>query len=248
MVDQTDFLDLYRKLRLDADCTLAEFKQAYRRHVALWHPDRRRGTRADAVAAARLQRLTVQYAAAMDFYKRHGRLPGAPVPPRFGPGAPDAAPMPYVEDAPAGVDEGPGGPRDRTCAPGFAPDATPVARMHGHAWTPRWKTAAVAIAVAASAWSLAPVVSSPEGAAPSVLLPAATATPLGSMAARDIPSGLLPGMTGDEVILLEGEPTMRGQDHWEYGPSWVQFEGGVVSEWHSSPLRPLHIASRRAHP
>lgn len=176
VVDQTDFLDLYRKLRLDADCTLAEFKQAYRRHVALWHPDRRRGTRADALAAARLQRLTVQYSAAMDFYRRHGRLPGAPVPPRGAPGAPDAVAVPDLAHA-AAPDEAAGSTRSTTYASAFVTGATPTMRVQGHAWSPRWKTAVAAVAVAAAAWSLVPVIRAPEGDAPAGVLPAAKATP-----------------------------------------------------------------------
>src|SRR3954467_14266745 len=82
VADETDFIDLYGKLRLQPDCTLAEFKQAYRRHVAAWHPDRRSTGRADVIAAARLQRLTAQYGAAMEFHRRHGRLPGAALAPR----------------------------------------------------------------------------------------------------------------------------------------------------------------------
>ncbi|KAF1009184.1 MAG: hypothetical protein GAK28_00817 [Luteibacter sp.] len=76
MADETDFLELYGMLRLRPDCSLDEFRLAYRRYVAHWHPDRRRGERAQVLAAERLQRLTAQYDAAMAFHRRHGRLPG----------------------------------------------------------------------------------------------------------------------------------------------------------------------------
>lgn len=87
MADETDFLELYGMLRLRPDCSLDEFRLAYRRYVAHWHPDRRRGERAQALAADRLQCLTAQYDAAMAFHRRHGRLPGGaaewrPAPPR----------------------------------------------------------------------------------------------------------------------------------------------------------------------
>lgn len=88
MADDTDFLELYGKLRLRSDCSLDEFRTAYRRYVAHWHPDRRQGERAQALAVGRLQQLTAQYDAAMVFYRRHGRLPGGayvsrPVPHRL---------------------------------------------------------------------------------------------------------------------------------------------------------------------
>jgi hypothetical protein len=77
LINQTDFLDLYGKLGLDSDCGVAEFKQAYRRHVAMLHPDRPTGIQTDPETAGPLQELIAQYGAAMEFYRRHGRLPGA---------------------------------------------------------------------------------------------------------------------------------------------------------------------------
>ncbi|MBB3228588.1 hypothetical protein FHW69_003230 [Luteibacter sp. Sphag1AF] len=78
MSGETDFLDLYQKLGVGPDCAVAEFKQAYRRHVAQLHPDRFPG----ADSANELQGVTAQYSAAMDFLRRHGRLPGASAGPR----------------------------------------------------------------------------------------------------------------------------------------------------------------------
>jgi hypothetical protein len=72
----TDFLELYRNLGLNPDCGLIEFKQAYRRRLAVLHPDRQ--TAATRTSPAELQRLTAMYGAAMEFQRRHGRLPGAP--------------------------------------------------------------------------------------------------------------------------------------------------------------------------
>lgn len=54
------------------------------------------------------------------------------------------------------------------------------------------------------------------------------------------------GMKDEEVAAVEGEPTLRSPDRWEYGPSWVRFEGGSVVDWYSSPLRSLHV--RSTHP
>lgn len=76
MARETDFLDLYRLLGLEPGCSLDEFKHAYRRRVAVLHPDRRSGD-PQGVAAQRLQRLTAMYAMAMEFHRTHGRLPGA---------------------------------------------------------------------------------------------------------------------------------------------------------------------------
>ena len=73
MADDTDFVALYDELGLDAECSMADFKQAYRRRVAKLHPDLT-GNPSD---VSRLQRLNRLYAAALDFEHAHGRLPGA---------------------------------------------------------------------------------------------------------------------------------------------------------------------------
>jgi hypothetical protein len=149
VADETDFLDLYGKLRLEPNCSLAEFKQAYRRHVAAWHPDRRRGSRADTLAAARLQRLTAQYSAAMEFHRRHGRLPGAPALPRTAVIVADSTEAAvYVEnDLPtaAVAASGPHGGDERF-------EETPL-----RAWRTRWLWLAALVIVAVIAWSLIPV-------------------------------------------------------------------------------------------
>jgi hypothetical protein len=41
-----------------------------------------------------------------------------------------------------------------------------------------------------------------------------------------------------------GEPDSVHGNRWEYGPSWVRFEDGRVSDWYSSPLRELGATTR----
>jgi DnaJ domain len=81
VVNEIDFLDLYRQLRVSPDCGLQEFKQAYRRRVSTLHPDRKPESYARS-HIQRLQQLNTQYEAAMEFQRLHGRLPGAPPPAR----------------------------------------------------------------------------------------------------------------------------------------------------------------------
>lgn len=78
MSDDTDFVGMYEELGLDAECGMAAFKQAYRRRVAVLHPDTQ-GTASD---LPRLQRLNRLYESALEFHRVHGRLPGAPAAPQ----------------------------------------------------------------------------------------------------------------------------------------------------------------------
>ena len=73
MAEDTDFVALYDELGLDSECGLAELKHAYRRRVAQLHPDHPDNSS----DISRLQRLNRRYAAAIEFQRAHGRLPGA---------------------------------------------------------------------------------------------------------------------------------------------------------------------------
>lgn len=53
------------------------------------------------------------------------------------------------------------------------------------------------------------------------------------------------GMSMAEVLELEKEPIHRGDSRWDYGPSWIAFEQGRVSDWYSSPFRRLRHATTR---
>ncbi|MCW8807872.1 MAG: J domain-containing protein [Rhodanobacter sp.] len=77
MARETDFFVLYKILGLNANCNLDDFKRAYRRRVAVLHPDRRTNSQNSAVSAERLQQLMALYTTAMEFHREHGRLPGA---------------------------------------------------------------------------------------------------------------------------------------------------------------------------
>jgi hypothetical protein len=224
VADETDFVDLYARLRLQPGCTLAEFKQAYRRHVAQWHPDRTRDGHADAPATRRLQRLTRQYSAAMAFQRRHGRLPGAPLPER---GAP-VVPEPLATVA-AGVPEA-----TLRFAAAWLPTRTPGTR---------WWLLIGLVGVAVAIGSLMPATDRLQGdgetagayeRAPRVDAPRPARMPDLSL-----------GVDEDQVLALEGEPDRRIDDRWEYGPSWIRFDRHRVGDWYSSPLRGLHAASSR---
>ncbi|HEY6940724.1 J domain-containing protein [Dokdonella sp.] len=54
------------------------------------------------------------------------------------------------------------------------------------------------------------------------------------------------GTDAATVRALEGRPVMEIPQRWDYGPSWIAFVDGKVSDWYSSKLRPLKVAS--AHP
>lgn len=219
MARETDFLDLYKELGLRPDCGLGELKQAYRRRVAVLHPDHPAnvGNPPGApLAAARLQRLTSLYGAAMAFERQHGRLPGAAV-----------VRPPSARLGPLG---------DGSRAYREMPAASP---QRARRW--RWWLLVVLIAGVGIwlLWDVEPT-SSPSTATQGQVAPAD-----GSDAYAPVASMLKLGMSERAVRAIEGEPLMISGDRWEYGPSWIRFANDKVIDWYSSPLRPLKLAVTR---
>jgi hypothetical protein len=217
MAAGTDFLLLYKELRLRPGCGLGEFRQAYRRRVAELHPDRLQHQLYED-AAARLSSLNAMYASAMEFHKLHGRLPGEasvyrpePTPRPQTPPAPAAAPAKrsswlltvllvlaaLVVGWILGAVEGEGGDDQSSASPGIPPVAF--------------------------------VVETETGPAPVVKI-----------------VRIRVGMDSNRVVEIEGQPVTTAKDRWEYGPSWIAFHCGEVLDWYSSPLRPLKVESMQA--
>ena len=219
MAAGTDFLLLYKELRLRPGCGLGEFRQAYRRRVAELHPDRVQHHLYED-AAARLSNLNAMYASAMDFHKQYGRLPGEAAVYR-----PDPTPRPHTPPLHAG------------------PAGAPPKRS---SWL---LTVLLVLAALVVGWMLGAAEGEGDGessatpaAPPTVLLASAEAVP--SPAAKIV--RIRVGMESDRVAEIEGEPVTTTKDRWEYGPSWIAFHCGEVLDWYSSPLRPLKADSMQA--
>lgn len=221
MARETNFVDLYRLLDLKPGCELGEFKRAYRRRVAVLHPDRRSESRDDSIASERLQHLTALYSSAIEFERRHGRLPGAL----------HARPLEtIVADATA------------NSAPASSAIAHPndsrklwvglaiVGIAVWFAWSPPWQTD-----------------STDSDASAPAALPNAVDTRQEHVDPTS-PAMIRIGSTTDAVRVIEGEPLMINGNRWEYGPSWIYFQGDTVVDWYSSPLRPLLTSSPHPQP
>ncbi|MEP7041521.1 MAG: DnaJ domain-containing protein [Dokdonella sp.] len=222
MAAPVDFLRLYQELNLSSGASLEELKRAYRRRVSELHPDRLAQSDVAAArrAAERLQDLTVLYGAATEFHVRHGRLPGGVAPRRA-------------------AFETPPPPSSAVSAP------APVRRSL------RGALLGIGLLILC-AWMFW-VAQYPEDDAASsepetIAEPATAVAPLRPPVREPALPALDFGMLKRDVLALQGEPLIRGDDRWEYGPSWISFDKGKVSDWYSSPLRPLRHASQNPPP
>lgn len=214
MGGDTDFVVLYQELGLDSGCTFEAFRQAYRKRVGALHPDR---PGMSTQAAGELQHLNALYSAAMEFHRRHGRLPGASQP------------------AGAGVAWVSGG------APAAVPNAPEHTRENRH--FPRWILVAFALLVA-SFWVYS--LQSADDAVPDAPTDAASVNAEIRREVAPRPpavTAMTLGISAQQVRDLHGEPVSGWEQRWEYGPSWVAFRCGVVVDWYSSPLRPLRVGT-----
>ena len=206
--DPPDFTSLYREIGVGPNCSVDEFRLAYRRRVAGLHPDR-----AGASGEDDLKTLNLHYAAALDFHRHYGRLPGA---------APPPPPRRSFRPAPTHVAE-------------ETHDAGPPARRPS-----RFVVYGMLVLAALLAWWWSRTEVEPF-AIDSVGIVGNERQTATAAATR-----LLPGMTPDEVLAVQGEPVgWDGDAQWLYGPSWIRFRCARVVDWYSSPLKPLKAAASK---
>lgn len=216
---EPDFTQLYSQLNLPPDCSLEEFKRAYRRRISELHPDRRDSMSAPGLETQNLLRELISlYAAAIRFNQRHGRLPG---------GAVHSTAMPR--------------PSTVFRQHSYIPPPPPPSRQpvrHGRAIS--ILLIALLLTLLLSWYWSTPTEQEESTLAPEYTGPVTTVT-----VAR---SQLEVGMDKDTVLVIQGEPLHKYDTEWDYGPSWLRFEQGHLIDWYSSPLYRLRTTTSTAQP
>jgi hypothetical protein len=231
MSDDTDFVALYDELGLDAECSMASFKHAYRRRIAKLHPDHF-GAPPD---ISRLQRLNRLYSAALEFHRIHGRLPGASRPI----GALGAVPIrnAHQGDGNSHSARNQHDARVATIASPM-PHSTGTATAYPMAGFPRRRRYLLMLGLLALLlyWLGAERTSvptlDPEG-------PGDAVQP--GLREPDAGKRIAVGMDREQVRRILGTPLTEHEQRWEYGPSWIEFRCGKVTSWYASPLYPLRV-------
>lgn len=239
----TDFTAMYRELGVDATCSLADLRVAWRRRVSKLHPDQG----GNAEDTGRLQELNRRYDAAVAFHARFGRLPGAPT---------TGMPLPAANETPPAAAAEPrwqraDAPHDARDAAGFGPDANDAAGFGtiARSFVAVLLIATSLIAVVLLVWRLVDRTGAGHETAASAVAAQAAAPSVVHVgrAGADVvaPDAIAVGMGKDTVRQRLGEPLDMHALRWHYGPSWVDFRCDRVAGWYSSPLRPLRTATAR---
>lgn len=218
MSDQTDFNALYRELGVEPDCALDDFRLAYRRRVADLHPDR-----VGASGEDDLKSLNLRYAAALEFHRHYGRLPGAPSAP--------VAPAPYRAS--------PTIPPPRWQVAPTTDD--PPSEAQASRKPSKFVVYGMVLLAVLLVWWFSRTDAELRGFEGIGVVGSEREK------ARSAAIALRLGMSREQVLAMLGEPVGREQGgaHWIYGPSWVQFECTEVVDWYSSPLQPLRASRSR---
>lgn len=215
---ETDFSHLYAQLGLEPGCSLDALRHAYRRRISELHPDRHAGQEIDPESQRQLSALIQAYKDALRFHAAHGRLPGGSRDEE----SPPPATGPNPEPASIQMLATPAPP---------SPAPHPQSRL--------WLLSVLVLMV------LYLLVSRPTDAPQAINIEAVTEAG-SSQTMPVLHQALSLGMSREEVLALQGEPTVRrGEDLWEYGPSWVRFDNGRLAAWYSSPLHRLKTRQQR---
>jgi len=221
----SDFSQLYSELGLQPDCSLDEFKLAYRRRIGELHPDRH-GEEMPSESHLPLKDLIALYAKATRFHHTHGRLPGS---------APRPALVNVANAAPSWRAHDAAGAANARIRDGGSdiPGKSPTSRR------------GVLLAVVSLIALLVLIVSWDWNAPTSGDAVGSTETHTDPGAAKIAASTSTVelGMDAATVLAIQGQPVNMRDGQWEYGPSWLRFEEGKLVDWYSSPLYRLKTAT-----
>jgi hypothetical protein len=219
----SDFSQLYSELGLQPDCSLEQFKLAYRRRIGELHPDRHGD--APVESDLPLKDIIALYAKATRFHHQHGRLPGS-APRAAAVNVANATPAWHAHDAArqsgqrAGTDAG----TDARAAPPSRRAAVLAA------------LSILALLVVVVCWDWNSPDTDTHANSTDVRVDPVAAAVAANTATLEL------GMDTATVLAIQGEPVGMRDGEWDYGPSWLRFDEGKLVDWYSSPMRRLKTA------
>ncbi len=228
-----DYLKNYRILGIRPGTSWKQLRQAYKKMVNAWHPDRfQQDARQKKLAEEKTKEITQSYKELAEYYKKFGVLP-LPV---------EEAASSVTDERTAHVAESPAAPEVEIPQPAPAESATGVSSPR---ISKRRARVIVALALLGSVYLLSQIAPwEHQDNAPLneqyVDQTLNTGRDDENVDAAPVAQHFTIGSSLGEVYAIQGVPTRTEQDVWYYGDSKVYFAKGKVLRWdesHGSPLR-----------
>lgn len=219
-----EYLQHYRALNIQPGCNFRDLKDAYRRLVKEWHPDRFTENHKNgdiAYAEEKIREINKAFRSLSDFHKANGHLPSSP----RDIDAPDA---------------------DNAFWPGRSkPSAyrrSQPKKTKAFSFSLRFMLAGAVLGVIFAIWVSQQQDDAELGKHFPVNPPPTTQNhelQLGSPRQKATENYFTVGSTLGDVIAVQGIPSLIQDDVWHYGLSTVYFKKGVVLKWEQDPSSPL---------
>ncbi|MEW6331358.1 MAG: DnaJ domain-containing protein [Pseudomonadota bacterium] len=231
-----NYLKNYRVLGVQPGVSWKQLRQAYKKMVNTWHPDRfQQDARQKKLAEEKTKEITQSYKELAEYYAKFGVLP-LPVETEEPPvAAENPAPVVPAEGVVAGAESAEPAPATRSTG-----DIKPWITRH----RARLIAALAAVGFFSYLWQFSP--RDETGHAPIETGPAAqTDLPAaGREAEAAMPTTryFTTGSSLGEVYAIQGVPTRTEHNIWYYGNSKIYFSAGKVTGWEESMDSPLRVS------
>lgn len=231
-----DFVKNYRILGVQQGVNWKQLRQAYKKLVNTWHPDRFQDIHQKKRAEEKTKEITQSYKALAEYHKEFGVLPFAG----------SSTEIPVAKNvASQSTSDTPPVPESRNPDLATVITSAPAQKSRLSSVTARVITAAALASIAYIIWQL-------EASMHHGNLPATTenvknqATDGSSIENPNPDAGVSNklftlGSSLGEVYTIQGVPTRTEDDIWYYGKSRVYFSKGKVFRWNENPENPLRV-------
>jgi hypothetical protein len=229
-----NYLKNYRILGIQPGVSWKQLRQAYKKMVNAWHPDRfQQDARQKRLAEEKTKEITQSYKELADYYMKFGVLP-----------------LPIEEEAPpvTGKSTVPADPVADMAAEAEISEPIPTAASTGD--SKRWMSKRrariiVSLALLGSVYYLWQYASWEHGNHTSVEAGPVAQAPLTAPEHDDTAPHAKHFTTGSslgEVYAIQGVPTRTENNIWHYGNSKIHFAGGKVVGWEENMDSPLRVS------
>jgi hypothetical protein len=230
-----DYLRNYLILGIKPGASWKQLRQAYKKLVNAWHPDRfQQNARQKKLAEEKTKEITQSYKELAEYYKKFGVLPLPPEEHQPPASAESGRHVTSAEYVPPDI-------KTQEPAPATSSAGAPKFRI-----SKRRARILAAMALLGSVyliWQITPWERGDDAPLSKEFdgQPSDSRNRADSAKAAPVEKHFAVGSSPGEVYAIQGVPTKTDHDIWYYGSSKVYFAKGKVQHWKESPDNPLQV-------